>query len=338
MSDDLEPLESEEGVELYLDVRSGEVADETLQSHRYRLQQFVAWCEEQGIENLNTLDARTLHQYRLARRDDGLAEVTLRGQLSTLRAFLQVMADLDAVNDGLGETVRLPSLSAAQEVSESTLEPGRAEAILAYLNRYHYASRKHVTMLLLWNTGLRTGALRAIDLGDCELEGDRPGIHVCHRPEEGTPLKNADKSERWVALRSETARVVSDYIDGPRNDVQDEHGRQPLVTTRQGRPHTSTVRTTLYVVSRPCWIGEACPHDRDPETCEAMEHHSASRCPSSRSPHDVRKGAITGHLREDVPTQVVSDRMDVSEDVLTQHYDKRNEREKMNQRRQYLPR
>lgn len=90
-------------------------------------------------------------------------------------------------------------------------------------------------------------------------------------------------------------------------------------------------------MTRPCAYGAECPHGRDPETCEAAnERYEASKCPSSVSPHAIRRGSITHWLRKDVPTPAVSDRADVNADVLEQHYDERTQREKMEQRRRFL--
>lgn len=47
-------------------------------------------------------------------------------------------------------------------------------------------------------------------------------------------------------------------------------------------------------------------------------------------------GEITHYLTKDVPAEVVSDRMNVSRVVLDQHYDKRTEEVKLEQRRGYL--
>jgi hypothetical protein len=45
---------------------------------------------------------------------------------------------------------------------------------------------------------------------------------------------------------------------------------------------------------------------------------------------------LTYLLRNDVPKAVVSDRGDVSSDVLDDHYNQMTEEEKMEQRRRYL--
>ena len=342
---DLESLQPSEAVDLYLEARD-DASESTLDGHYYRLKAFVAWCDEEGITNLNDVSGRDLYSYRVWRREGGysgqeLKTVTLRGDLATLRAFLRFCADIEGVPSDLFEQVPLPRVSRSEDVSESTLDPDRAIAIIDYLDRFEYASRRHVIVLMLWHTGCRAGALRGLDVGDLDLDGDRPrgdgpAIHFVHRPETDTPLKNKDRGERWNAIGPHVAKVLQDYIDGPRIDNTDDHGRFPLVTTQQGRIAVTTIRDNLYRVTRPCWRGEPCPHDRDPDECEATSYKKMSTCPSARSPHDVRSGRVTAYRMEDVDRMLVSDRLDASGEILDKHYDRRSERHKAAQRRRFF--
>ena len=106
------------------------------------------------------------------------------------------------------------------------------------------------------------------------------------------------------------------------------------------QPHRgvpTTIQTYIYSVTRPCVYTDECPHNREIAECEAAATRgAASKCPSSLSPHMVRRGAITHWLAADVPEQVVSDRANVSPGVIDKHYDRRSEREKMEQRRRYI--
>jgi len=69
------------------------------------------------------------------------------------------------------------------------------------------------------------------------------------------------------------------------------------------------------------------PHGRDMDDCQALggDDYAPTTCPSSRSPDAWRRGAITHHLTEDVPVDMVSNRMNVSRDVLEAHYDRLDE-------------
>jgi integrase len=345
----LEPLSPKEAVRIYLDARKDNAAASTIDTQTYRLRAFLAWCEEEEIEDLSELDGRDLYAYRVWRRegnyDDAsgeLKKITLRGDLSTIRAFMRFCGRIEAVPPDLYEKVPLPIVSRSEGVSDSTLEVGRADAILDYLGRYHYASRQHVIMLLLWHTGCRAGALRGLDVRDVDLEGERPNgkgpaVHFVHRPETGTPLKNKDLSTRWNTISTHVGHFLEDYIKDTRLPKTDEFDRQPLITTRKGRIAVTTIRDNVYRVTRPCWRGERCPHDEDPETCEFTKYPKMSMCESSRSPHDVRSGRVTAYRLDDVPRQGVGDRLNASREILDKHYDRRSERQKAEQRRRYLP-
>jgi len=345
---DLDPISPVEAVEMFLETMRDEHAESTRRSERHRLNAFLQFCDEEGIENLNDLGGRDLHRYRTWRREgegDGrepIKRVTLKGQLSSLRRFLRFAGNIDAVDPELYEQLRLPTMKNGEDVSNSTLTPERTIEILDYLEGAQPGSRDHIILLLLWETGARSGAVRGLDLKDCDLEGNHPrftgpAVHFVHRPDEGTPLKNHEDGTRWNRISEKTARFIEDYIEYNRPDVTDDYGREPLIATKYGRPAGNTFRSSLYRVTRPCWRGEECPHDRDPETCEATHLDHASKCPSARSPHDVRSGRVTYYRREDVPRRVVEDRLNASEDVLARHYDRRSDREQAEQRSDYLP-
>jgi site-specific recombinase XerD len=119
---------------MFLAQRRDEVSEKTLQGYHYRLKPFVHWCEQEDITNLNDLTARTLHKYRLWRKEDGdLKTITLKGQLSTLRVFVKFLEAIDGVEQGLHDKILIPSVEDEEAVSNSMLDSDRAEQILDFL-------------------------------------------------------------------------------------------------------------------------------------------------------------------------------------------------------------
>ena len=211
------------------------------------------------------------------------------------------------------------------------LDPDKVEAILSHLDKYEYASARHAQFALMWDTGVRLGALRSLDLDD--YHSGEAYIELHHRPDSGTPLKNGRKSERQVNLHRWVADVVDDYIVINRIDSTDDHGRKPLLSTKYGRAAKTTLRVRIREITQPCQYGRECPVDRDPDDCEARHRDRLARCPDGVKPHSIRRSSITYWLNEGHAKQLVSDRMDVSPDVIDQHYDARSAEEKREMRR-----
>ncbi|WP_348606964.1 tyrosine-type recombinase/integrase [Halobaculum rarum] len=336
-TDDLRPISPSEAVELHLEAMKDDSAKWTRRSHQSHLRAFVEWCREDGgVDDMTELGGRDLFRFRVWRREGGyskgqndeIAPKTLDSALSVIRSFLRSCATFDAVPEDLYLKVPLLDLSEGERVSDTTMVPERVPPILEYLERYKYASRVHVLYLLMWHTGARLSGMRGLDLEDVELEKADPSIRFRHRPETDTPLKNDEKSERVNRISDRVAQTVLDYIEGPRVDQLDENQRAPLFTTQHGRISRGAVRNAFYAWTRPCEVGEGCPHDKDPETCEWTYYEKASKCPSSRSPHNMRKARVTKYRNDGVQRGVVSDRLDASANVLDEHYDRASEREK----------
>jgi integrase len=184
---------------------------------------------------------------------------------------------------------------------------------------------------------MRMGAAHGLDVDDYQPDAKTPHLDIVHRPETDTPIKNGKRGERPVAISSEVCEVIDDYLDHQRPDVTDGNGREPLLATAHGRAAKSTIRKYVYKWSRPCEVSGECPHDRDPTNCEAVvDIDQVSKCPSSVTPHPIRRGYITHLLKSGVPVEVVSERCNVSPAIIDEHYDVRSAEDKMRQRQQVL--
>jgi len=322
----LEPIEPRTALELFADHKRTEVTDSTVANHTYHVDKLVQWCEQNGVDNLNDLTGRHVQQVRLWRQEaSDINTMTLNNFMSSLRVFLKWAASIEAVEQNLFDKVMVPRVSPEDERSDAMMDAETAEEILAYYGAFHYASFDHVLFSLLWETGMRIGAARALDVSDVDTNLERVNIH--HRPDTGTNLKNGTQGERPVAISSELAKIVDDYVSHVRDDVTDEYGREPLFATSHGRMTVDNLRRHIYNITA--------PHSRN-EPCPDCEGDGGGPCAESVNPHAIRRGSITHYLRNDVPPDIVSERMNVSRKVLTKHYDNRTDDTKVEQRREFL--
>ncbi|KOX93219.1 integrase [Haloarcula rubripromontorii] len=362
-SDDLESVEPREAFDLWM--QQQEMADSTAQSYRYRVQPFLEYCDEAGIDDLSDLTTRDIKEFEACRWNSDLQRNTLNNQFGTLRLWFEYCRDLNAVSEDVFRAWEVPDLSKEDRVNTAKLITDRAQGILDELDQFRYASREHVLMLLLWRTTARIGTLRSLDLCDvylddgdrqrlrAELEGEGFAPHVVesildeaslpflyprHRSESETPLKNKTGGERVINIADWVADVVRGYLRVNRSDIVDEYGREPLFSSKKGsgRLSKSAMRNWVYVLTQPCEFGGRCPHDRDPEECEAREHGQGSKCPSSRSPHKIRTGAITHHRDQGWPTPDLAQKANTSEELIEGVYDQPEQLIRGASRREHL--
>ncbi|WP_144905890.1 tyrosine-type recombinase/integrase [Halobellus captivus] len=332
---ELEPIDPSRALELYLEDRSGNLSRGTIISHRSRLSSFVEWLDEREITNLNELTGRLIKEYQIeGRKDSDWAPATEKGMMDTTRVFIRWCESIEAVESGLSQRVQSPVVKDSNMARHEQLDSQTAQSVLNNLERYHYCSRAHVTLAVMWHTMARKGAVRSLDVED--YDADERYLRFKHRPDTDTPLKNKTKSQRHVAISESIADLLDDWIENKRPDVTDDYGREPLITTKRGRIAGSTISRYAYKWTQPCRHDGSCPLGRDPKTCDATDYGNSSTCPESVSPHPFRRGSITHWLRSDVPSQAVAGRADVSERVIEKHYDERSDRERMEQRRSYL--
>ncbi len=328
---DLRPTTPRSAFAEWLEHVDSETSGSTAASYERRVDNFVSWCESEGILNLNDVDGRDIKNYRDFRATS-LNRTSMKNELRTVRQFLQYGVALEAVEPALAEKLahHIPSLSKGEESSDLTIDRDRIHAILDHLDDYHYATRKHALFLTLWDTGCRISGIQALDLRDFDAEDQT--LTFISRPESGTRLKNGQSGERMNVVNEKTAEVLRDYIREHRNDRTDDYGRSPLFTTQYGRPSTSTIRRTTYLLTQPCSRG-GCPHGEERESCLYREHGHESKCPSSLSPHPIRTGRITDLRNRGVRIAHVAGRVDAMPDTIRAYYDKPDLGEDLDRRR-----
>jgi site-specific recombinase XerC len=336
---DIDPTVSDptldDAIIMYLGDRQPELAQSTLKGQRYRLDHLVRFGNEHDITTVGELTPVILTQFTQWRRQhDDLNLVSLNSQLTTVRVFIAWCASKGFVQGDLDQAIQIPEVGHDADRRQKRVDADVAAQILEYCDKYAFAQRPHVIMRLLWRTAMRIGALHAIDVDD--YDADAQQLHVVHRPETDTPIKKQQRGERVISLQQQSCDILDDYIKLHRHAQTDAYGRTPLVTSKQGRLSTSSLRRAVYRLTQPCQVTGECPHNYEIESCEHKGYTSGSGCPSSRAPHDVRRGAITHFLSEDIPKEIVQDRCDVSPDVIDHHYDVRTDAEKAEQRRKYF--
>jgi integrase len=341
LDNDLEPLDPENGIDRFLDRKQHNVTSTTIEEYRNKLSRFESFCKERDINDLRELNSRAVDAYVSWLRHHSSDEVnelsakTMRDELYLLRQVIEYFECIDAVESGLSDAIQIPELTDEEGIRDIDVNPERVTAILNHLEKYRYASLEHVVWLVTSRVARRLGGFIALDIPDVHLNGPNSYLEFRHRPP--TRLKNGIDGEEEVAITQDVAKVVGDYIEQTRPDVTDEEGREPLLATEHGRISHSTFRRYIYKWSRPCIVKGECPHDFDPDQCEAMEStDDASKCPSSRSPHALRHGYISEARRRGVPLEVLTERVDVSPEVLKEVYDESTPEERREARRDVL--
>jgi site-specific recombinase XerD len=302
-----------------------EVSSES--QYKRKLDYIQAYLEEEArVETTEDLTSEDVERYRKWRkyesleREEPLSDNTLRDDMYLFREFIQYLIQHRMVPARFEKSVEIPEVdyNAGEGVDEKMLDPEIAKASLEYLRKYHYADVEHVSMALMCQSGSRKSGLCSPDVPDFDYE--ERALNIEHQAE--TQLKNNEKSEREITLYDDLPEIIQDYIENKRPPVVDENGRKPLLTKGDGRISPSTLQKIAYKWTRPCEIGLGCPHDRDPDECEAAQKNNAAfKCPSSRAPHHIRTGYITDQKNRGVSSDAIQQRCDVSPRVQDQHYD-----------------
>ena len=306
---------------------------ESTGQYRRKIDYLQTYLEDEALiestEDLTSEDVEQFNKWRKYEslpRDEPLADTTLSDDMYLFREFIRYLIEHRMAPVRFEKCVEIPEIDYAggEGVDEKKLDPEIAKASLDYLRKYEYADIEHVSMELMCQSGPRKGGLIGRDVPDFDYE-ERV---LKYETDETTPLKNDESSEREITLYGDVPEILRDYLNDQRSPETDEEGREPLLTKGDGRMSPSTLQKIAYKWTRPCMVGLDCPHDRNPEDCEAAQkNNSAFKCPSSRAPHHIRTGYITDQKNRGVSADGIEQRCDVSPRVQKLHYDQPDDTE-----------
>ena len=321
----------------FLDSKRGTVKESTRRAYEYPTKHFVEFCEAREVATTGEITGYLLSEWKEDRRTE-IKTITLHNNVKHLRVFLKWAERCELMERHIHEKLSVPSVPDDEAVSHERLYADQAELMLDHLETYQYATRTHAMFHTLWHTGCRASGAISLDVRDVTTESGEYMLKFRNRRSTGTSLKNGNKSERNVSISENLWTTLQNYIEGPnRSDITDDYDRDPLFTTPTKRATRQRAYKDYTALSRPCVTSNACPHDRIIDDCDAAQKvKQAFGCPSSLSLHPIRRGSITYQINQSYPKEKLSERVDVSVEVLDKHYDARTEEEQRKGRREFL--
>lgn len=322
----------------FLTQKRGTVKQSTVRAYKFPTKHFVEFCEEHDVETMSGVNGYVIESWKQQRKSEEIKPITLHNNAKHLRVYTRWAESSDLVEYGLADHMDIPDVPEGDDVSSDVLRLGQAEELLRYLQTYEYASRKHALFYTMWHTGCRISGAIALDVDDLNKGDDGlPILRFRNRKATGTALKNGNSGERNVSIDDSLHGVLNDYLEAKREPVTDDYGREPLFTTASQRLTRQRAYKDFTALTRPCVSSGECSHDKDIDSCEAAQQKKkAFGCPSSPSLHPIRRGSITYQVNRGFPKEKLSERVDVSVDVLSKHYDARTQEQERQGRKEYL--
>jgi site-specific recombinase XerD len=307
-----------EAVELYIRRRRPSWKGETERTYRRDLADFEEYAAEESIQTVDELSRWVIGGFTDSLLDQDYARMTVAGRQKSARTWLKYLEAQGVLDLGLHLAIDTIRTTDEEERSDQQLPPTDAQDLLTFYRQSaaFRGTRRHALFEVLWHIGCRSSGIRALDLDDYE-----DGIlKFRNRPDTGTRLKRGSKHERNADLSEEPREILDLYIARERIDKRDESGREPLFSSRQGRPVRSTIRGWMYEATERC-MAEECPHGKRRPNCEWVPRNHASKCPSTRPPHAIRSGSITWQLNLGFDVKTVARRAGTTPSVIRRYYD-----------------
>jgi len=219
----------------------------TIAQYRRTIPRFVGFVENRNVIFPSELTTKEIDAYIDYLFNEYDTDATIQTHTKNVRMWLRWLSKRKLCDDFLYRLLDKEELDLSPKARDEAIPEEEALHLLRRLGKQRRGSAMHALLALLWNGGLRIGGVYSLDIQDFHQECD--DLIIRHRHEQGTRLKNGDADdptpgdgERDITLHPRVVDALVRYMETERHDVTDDHGRQPLFTTKYGRPARSTLR------------------------------------------------------------------------------------------------
>lgn len=307
----------EEAQDRFQREKKGQLRQTSLDTYRYGVRKFKEWMALEGL-TLAELDSWNVGEFAIWLRDEqSYAPGTVESYTKAGRVFLNFLEEKGVVPKDTAEALPILTASKKDRRTDVEISPDRVRDILS-IRRREYPSHRDTIILELEFQGLRVGEIHGLDCDDIQYWDDYDMAVIVLQNRKSTPLKGGEGHERVVRIPDNLYERLKRYKEYHRHDVlEDNKGREPLITTRCGRMARSSIKQTTYKLT--------CPKTTGVGECSCVKPpnvDTASKCEKSVSPHPVRAAHITDLKNEGWDGDDIKERCACNPDVQDTHYDR----------------
>jgi len=218
--------------------RSRGLSENSLNAYRKDILQFVAFVDEQRVDNLGEVDAELARSWVWSLAESGMAGSSLRRKVSALKGFTAWLAREGHTEGDIGIRVRAPGASRSLP---RVLTRHHMEEIFRSLQTHAdtgdpVASRDLAIIEVLYASALRVSELVGMDLQGVDLDGRT--LRVVGK----------GNKERIVPLGTPAATALGAYLDHARDALLEGGESSVVFLSTRGKPMGQ--RSVYEVVAR----------------------------------------------------------------------------------------
>ena len=204
----------------------------TLDAYRRDLEDYLAWCRDQGCPPWEGADAQQLRRYAAARHRQGLSARSLSRRLSALRGLFTFLLRESRVRINPVAEVRAPRAARRLPAALDVDQVGR---LMDVPGEDPLARRDRAILELFYSSGLRLSELAGLDVGDL------PGPDALLR------VTGKGRKDRQVPEGRQTREAIEDWLQV--REQLAHKGEPALFVGRHGRrlsPRAIEQRVALH--------------------------------------------------------------------------------------------